>query len=583
MKKSSLYSLAALLAGACLPAGTLMSNISAQDVTADYCTPANSETYTPDRFIEEFCGTRISRVLPDGSETFEFIWYTSVTEENAPVLAKSKAIFDAMTPEEQTIIQNAGLAFGADYITLAQNAQVLLDRQAAQTPAPEETQVPASEASSEQTEESVSEAESSEEKNSEESSSAESKEESSQKPADSKDDSSASSAESSKPEQDPSVPTESTESVSGTDTSAPDSGAETITPVPSVPSVPVQEKPSGEPEQNPGTPVESPEASKSEEEPAPVQKPVYVYSEGSLNLLPAHRPKGLSVIEYAPVEDEYASQAAALIAQAAGWPAHVTIPVSYVYENGDLRIESKQYWRVSVGDLMILFDYSVDANGVIHVQIYSDGSCSYDMTNGLTFPISGSAVLTPQYEQDQRETAEIETGEAAAVPAGELVALNVFDQQAEDGKVRAADLSDQVSQESKVSMLANPIRLTLDTTGNDFVAKYCTRNGAVIRGVNESNYQQILSGMQAWNSMSNSQRRSVNDYLIENGSTRFQTLYQQANQYRLGMPIKQGSGGVGSAASVNTASHTMLFIPAAGFTLSASALALLASKKRKLK
>ena len=144
MKKTSLYSLAALMAAVCLPAGSMIRPVLASNSTLPAVIEGETvdpACITPDEFVNRFCKFETIRLLPDGSRVKDSVWYTTLTPENAPLLAQGKGIFDQMDAQRQQIVIQATAAFGIDYPALAQSAVdycAALENaaQTPQTPAP---------------------------------------------------------------------------------------------------------------------------------------------------------------------------------------------------------------------------------------------------------------------------------------------------------------------------------------------------------------------------------------------------------------------------------------------------------------
>lgn len=236
----------------------------------------------------------------------------------------------------------------------------------------------------------------------------------------------------------------------------------------------------------------------------------------------------------------------------------------------------------------MLFDYGIGLDGHIAVTLYNASSCSYNMDSStLQLPRIGYAVLNPIAETDGIQN-EIQPVDPAAAPANTAEAAGIktesvwtvdkaasSENSEEAGKVAQLsvfpEIADETIAKQRAALINAPTLMSLDNQANDFVQRYAMQNGAVIKAINASNYQQVLNGMKAWNALSTSQRRSVNDYLIANGSSRFQQLYRQANEYRLGMPL-QKENLPSSAGSVNTASVAELPMYLASFAGAASAL-----------
>lgn len=590
MKKTSLYSLAALLAAVCLPAGSLSQNVHASlpdSRTALLDVEIDPATLSADQFIERFCGTTLQRVCADGTTVSEFIWYTSITEENCSVIAQGKAVFDQMSVEKQNIIVQAARAFNIDYPAFAQRAIELTAP--APVPAPEETpgtpaQNPAEQTSTDNSADDQDQADDS-------ANTQDSQQPSSDKPADNA--------------SEPNDPA---------DTGAGENDAKPETPGDAVSSDAPEETPGTpadaagdqqpdadvqQPVQTPDDPADGSSAAQPEEGAAEeVKQPEYSYGGGNLNLLPANKPKGLTCTELFDAEvDQQTYAVAAALAQGAGWPQHMVIPVYYTFTNEDFSISSQMFYRISIGELMILFDYSANEDGTVSITIYTDGSCSFDANTGvLSLPAIGQASLNPVAQSAQEEESAGQPIEnTTIVPVNDTEIFyevagaktgneSIAHENAPTGQqtARLSDLNAEVEADARLSVINAPITRQMDAQAADFVARYVMQNGAVIKSINASNYQQVLNGMKAWNAMSTTQRRAVNDHLIASGSTRYQILYKQANEYRLGMPLHQNNptgGQYGGSSSVNTAAEENLLLYAGSFVLSAQGALAIAGKE----
>ena len=92
-------------------------------------------------------------------------------------------------------------------------------------------------------------------------------------------------------------------------------------------------------------------------------------------------------------------------------------------------------------------------------------------------------------------------------------------------------------------------------SANSFIADYCSNSyGAVYTAADSFNYKQILNGYSAWSAMSQEDKTSVNTLLQNSGSVRYQDLYMQANQIRIGLSNNSMGGSGAVAATARTAS-----------------------------
>ena len=115
----------------------------------------------------------------------------------------------------------------------------------------------------------------------------------------------------------------------------------------------------------------------------------------------------------------------------------------------------------------------------------------------------------------------------------------------------------------------------MDNDAQAFLNTYCVENGMVITQATKANYSQILAGFSTWNSLSQAQRSSINSYLTAAGSVRYQTLYRQANQVRLNVPVNSTSKG-----NVSTSTQTDLLLWSS-VTIMSGAIAVVAVEENK--
>lgn len=607
MKKTSLYSLAALMAAVCLPAGSMIRPVLASNSTLPAVIEGETvdpACITPDEFVNRFCKFETIRLLPDGSSVKDSVWYTTLTPENAPLLAQGKGIFDQMDAQRQQIVIQAAAAFGIDYRALAQSAVdycAALENaaQTPQTPAPAapSADLDASSQTKSDPAQSAADSSASSEKKDEQpygtnetsasDSSAPTKADPSQEAPANGEDVKSSEDTGTSNEQTPSqTPDSKTEQpVNGENGNAQTSDAQENS---NVSDEETSDKPADD--TDPAKPEDAaPEAPAEVVETKPVS---YQYTEGTLNLSSSHMPGGMSVQTLSfpvnPETDDLTGTIAKSLAENAGWPAWTVEPVIYQYTNKEVTVQTAVLYRVAAGDLQMLFDYGIGLDGHIAVTLYNASSCSYNMDSStLQLPRIGYAVLNPIAETDGIQN-EIQPVDPAAAPANTAEATGIktesvwtvdkaasSENSEEAGKVAQLsvfpEIADETIAKQRAALINAPTLMSLDNQANDFVQRYAMQNGAVIKAINASNYQQVLNGMKAWNALSTSQRRSVNDYLIANGSSRFQQLYRQANEYRLGMPL-QKENLPSSAGSVNTASVAELPMYLASFAGAASAL-----------
>lgn len=140
----------------------------------------------------------------------------------------------------------------------------------------------------------------------------------------------------------------------------------------------------------------------------------------------------------------------------------------------------------------------------------------------------------------------------------------------EETQNQSEPVADNVQEESVARM---------DNDAQAFLNTYCVENGMVIQQATKANYSQILGGFSAWNGLSQAQRSAINAYLTSAGSVRYQTLYRQANQVRLNVPVNTTSKG-----NVSTSTQTDLLLWSS-VTIMSGAIAVVAiedNKKQKI-
>lgn len=146
----------------------------------------------------------------------------------------------------------------------------------------------------------------------------------------------------------------------------------------------------------------------------------------------------------------------------------------------------------------------------------------------------------------------------------------------ENDEVKTSESNDQASNESTVQEQSTS---RMDNDAQAFLNTYCVENGSVIRQATKENYNQILGGFSTWNALNQAQRSAINAYLTAAGSVRYQTLYRQANQVRLNVPVNDTSKG-----SVSTSTQTDLLLWSSATVMSAATavIAIEENKKQKI-
>ncbi len=133
MNKRRFVSFAALAAILCLPCVATIPR---------ECTVilANATITSADQFIDQYCGTYVTTIAPDGSSMRQFSWYTQVDAYNAPLVLESFSVFGQLSPSIQQTIVATCLAHNIDYYSLVGQAQAFLNpAPVAEIPTPVET------------------------------------------------------------------------------------------------------------------------------------------------------------------------------------------------------------------------------------------------------------------------------------------------------------------------------------------------------------------------------------------------------------------------------------------------------------
>lgn len=300
------------------------------------------------------------------------------------------------------------------------------------------------------------------------------------------------------------------------------------------------------------------------------------------------RPEGLSFVDDLTPFDANTEKLIQALASKAGFTIFEAHPVTYTFEKDGLKASSQGLIKVSENCKPVLFQIQAVSDHDADIVFLSDTSCDIDASGVLNLKAIGSMHL--DFDQpviDPSDPTEDAKPDEAANPAAdsslsedEKARLDdQADKQAEAGIPVINPESDPAKQnlqtvvqnqpepeaqpepetqkETAVIAKLNPAEDKLvqtldspavlpdfsgestsaskDAAANDFINKYCLYNGSVIQSVDSSNYQILLGGASAWNALSNVSRTTVNSYLNNAGSTRWQLLYQQANRVRLGL------------------------------------------------
>ncbi len=96
--------------------------------------------------------------------------------------------------------------------------------------------------------------------------------------------------------------------------------------------------------------------------------------------------------------------------------------------------------------------------------------------------------------------------------------------------------------------------------GTDFIKTYVSDDsGNMYKSATSNNYLRILSGMNAWSSLSTEQRRTINTTLKNNEGKSYQTLVQEAQQLQL-IPGQRSVSRVSTASSTNASLYGALSV-----------------------
>lgn len=526
MKKQKLFSLGALCAAMIAPCALT----SVAPVTAE---PAIIEQpLSADAFIDQFCGTRTITLEEAGSQQAPFVWFETITDENRALIVQGRVLFNTLDAAVQQTIIQACQAHQIDYIAFSDQAlaeQKVIDQAAAalkpkqpadsqKTAEPEkpahehpvdssanasredldsqakpesQTEDRSSDASSDSKNDREQPGDSSPDKEQERDNNTDQNKdkETEQKPA-------ANLNEEQPAQTDTSAQHENGSSVEGeTDrldnsadlssneqTSRPDSAAAPDSPHP-------------EPDDAARQPAKNLQA-------LPFAVP---YNPGTV-------PAGLTCAPAGIEADESIRQCAERIASSAGMSQWHLQSVVYTYFFEGAPIVSQPYWFVQNGQQTVIFRVVAADEQSVTIQFADDSSCSFDGTTGTLSLKAGSEVVftdqnaTPYSDEIDGETAPLE-----------------------------ADQSSQKKEESVPTVAQSGA--SIDTAATDFINRYCYQQGGLIRQASVASCQQILNGLSGWLQLSAASKSSVNVYLQNMGGTTFQTLYRQANQIRLGLPV----------------------------------------------
>lgn len=337
------------------------------------------------------------------------------------------------------------------------------------------------------------------------------------------------------------------------------------------------------------------------------------------------RPEGLSFVDDLAPFDANTEKLIQALASKAGFTIFEAHPVTYTYEKDGLKASSQGLIKVSENckpvlfqiqaitdhdaDIVFLSDEScdIDANGVLNLK--TTGSMHIDFGQQDETPSDPTETTKPEDEvnqeedssqpEDGKEESKDQTDPANTPSEADKPVINpeskpelqtVVQNQPEPESQEETAIIAKVNpaQENLVQTLDSPAVLpdfageststSKDAAANDFINKYCLYNGSVIKSVDSSNYQILLGGASAWNALSNVSRTTVNSYLANAGSTRWQLLYQQANRVRLG---QTGLRTPGKTPATGVETSALWYLAAAG--ISGEVMIYCANKARKSK
>lgn len=367
----------------------------------------------------------------------------------------------------------------------------------------------------------------------------------------------------------------------------------------------------------------------------PGQPTIVVRPQGEIDpdvkFLEEKRPAGLSFVDDLDAFDANTEKLIQALASKAGFTIFEAHPVTYTFEKDGLSAKSVglikvsenckpvlfQIQNISDHDADILFfnDQSceVDENGVLKLQ--NTGSMHIDFLENEQTDINAEGTTDAATDADSESKDDAASNDASNIDKnpdtmdaadaenqGPLQDVNPVEETAgeetageepsadeESAQVLAKLIPEAAASKQVAEVLSTDGTLPLisadestsskDTAANDFINQYCLYGGQVIKEANASNYKTLLGGAKAWNALSNVSRTTVNNYLNNMGSTRWQLLYQQANRIRLGLPASGTSTSRTPATGVE--SEVLSYLAIAG--ISGEIMIYCASKARKSK
>lgn len=492
MKKSHLIAWSAALVFALSPLTFGTAANGPQTVLSDPQSPKGRA----ERFVHEWCG--IQSFDQDG-QTVTFTWFAKADPVNAPILSQGFALYQSLEESVKNEVDALCAANGVDFASLGAQAAALLEKEnnepanAPAKDAPVQPEKPA-ETEADGTSPNPSAGKDTE-SGVDESAAAISQDADSQKtqpaPSDSQDE----------------------------DTRLPEGGTR--------PANPAQgSNAGGENESNPQPAPENPEQpgqpETGENQPAPEGTDQPALQAPSSIVLESNGSGAVISVSYqkAQIPAELQEAISQLAENRSMSSVSYCTNIVYSAVLGENRAVSPAMQAIASEEGSVLFSVITGADGTPEaLQIYQPAVYSFNFDSGIftlqpaqTFPLTKKADEKDPEEQPPVQNPDnvIADGSAVQNPSSES----------------KPSLGPQVPAEDKPAMEAD-----------EFVSRYCTHNGSVIKVPSSSNYQKILDGFSVWSSMNTAARERVNALLEEQGSVSYQSLYTGANQIRLGLPV----------------------------------------------
>lgn len=528
MKKSKLL---ILTAASLLLAPASLSPVQAADEPVKL---TEQTELTTDQFIEKYCGSWLETVHPDQTRTREFKWFTLVDEKSAPIVTKGRLLFDTYPKEKQEIILKAAQAAKVDYLKYSDACKKLV----------EEKKLPLPEDEPEK-----------------------------------------------KENPQPNVPA-----------ATPIIPAPIVDVLQNVPSTPA----------NTQTPLQTPQSS---DTPAndPGTQPLPSNQTPADPALPdadqTGQPADLALIEQVEEEtaDEQIKAISQKVAEAKGLENANLEAVRFSLTVDGQTLSTGRIWKLTAADKSVYFEVLSIEGQKAHIRFCSPSGCSWDLTAqtlslkpeeemDIELPAPAqeenkpSADPVPEDKPDgadqeqttdpdqNNQTNKEETPAANDALKPEATPKDPVQQQTPDIMQPASNVAQAPAKPA--TLITNTAQAKTDPQSDAFINSYCVFNGSLIARANRSNYQQILSGIRVWNTLSSTQKGWINTYLLNHAGIDFQTLYRQASQIRLGLPVTGTSLRPVYAPSVPTAATDDLSFWIASFGFSAIALGKLLKFKR---